>query len=77
MGQASRVLMTSLAASVLVIAGCGPCKCLDGTRFSNSTSCEECFQGCAGVGSLPAGCRLDETAGTLGPVPDPTFTRVK
>lgn len=74
MGGVWRISVALLAAAVFCVAGCGPCRCLDGTRFANRTSCEECFQGCSGIGSFPTGCRIDTAAGSLTPVPDPTFT---
>lgn len=73
MGHSVRMMLTVSVLALAGFSGCGPCKCADGTRFVQELPCEECFQGCAKLGSVATSCRFDElnATETLTPIPDP------
>lgn len=75
MGQSLRMMVVVGFLGVLGVSGCGPCRCADGSRFARDISCEECFHGCAKLGSIATSCRFEElnAAEPLSPIPDPTF----
>ncbi len=75
MGKSLRMAVTASLLATAAISGCGPCRCLDGTRFAKDIPCNECFTQCTKIGSAPSQCPSTlQSSEVLLPTPDPKFT---